>query len=154
MVDVKVVPVFRMSHRDTHSKVSALNDRSVAVVKLKHVMIMADSGTQDGSRAMPKYVQLSTFTSWRFADIGYQKKQIDNTMFVTKVWCNVCKGTPQHVFNHPSLRGASKAAIQTYINGTDFVTKHNVSRHLRGKVSFFGIFFYFLVYNKLGFTKI
>ena len=42
---------------------------------------------------MPKShkVLLSTFRNWRFQEIGFTKEIVDGKVFVSEVWCEVCR---------------------------------------------------------------
>lgn len=73
-------------------------------------------------------MQLSTFKSWNFDAIGFEKKVIDGATFVCTVWCNVCRRQEKNVMRDNRIRGAARTSLRKYIDSTNFVTKHNVSR--------------------------
>ena len=79
-------------------------------------------------------VDLLTFKKWgKDGVIGYKTVSIDNREFVNFVWCKVCARNKDALLHHPNCKGPVKKAIQAYVDGTNFVTKHNVHRHLNGE---------------------
>lgn len=81
-------------------------------------------------------VKLSTFNGWNFTDvIGYESVISDDGItYVTQVWCEVCRRQQNNIKTDGRVRGAASAAAKVYMNGTKYVTKHNVTRHIAGKV--------------------
>ena len=79
-------------------------------------------------------VSLATFKSWgKEGVIGYKTCEINHKQVVNFVWCLVCAQNKDAVLVHPSCRGPAKKAMLSYIEGTSFVSKHTVERHLAGK---------------------
>lgn len=74
-------------------------------------------------------VLLSTFRNWRFDEIGFKKEVVDGTVFVRKVWCNVCRRHSGKIQRDRRIRGAAKKAAQNYI---DYMTmlRRNHSEHI------------------------
>lgn len=85
------------------------------------------------AKAQPKEKQpksykvlLSTFKNWNFPEIGFKKEVIDHAVFVSEVYCKVCKRQSKNVLRDDRIRGAARKSLKTYMEGTNFVTKHNV----------------------------
>jgi hypothetical protein len=82
-------------------------------------------------------VQLNTFLNWNVAhNFGCDvKKQDDGKRIVHKVWCKLCAKYSDKITADPRIRGKAKSDIMKFISGTNFVTKHTVTRHLASTVS-------------------
>ena len=79
-------------------------------------------------------VELRTFLSWgKEAIIGYKITEQSNRVFVNFVWCKVCARNEDAIKVHPTCKGKAKESMLSYITGSNFVTKHTVNRHIRGK---------------------
>lgn len=80
-------------------------------------------------------VQLSTFIKWQVDNvIGYLSDRTEGKEIITKIWCKLCAKHYERVFADDRIKGAAKNELKTYVEGTHFVTKHNVTRHLASKV--------------------
>lgn len=79
-------------------------------------------------------IDLSTFEKWgKDGVIGYKTINIDNRVFVNFVWCKVCERNKDALLHHPNCKGPVKKSVLAYVDGTNYVTKHNVHRHLEGE---------------------
>ena len=82
-----------------------------------------------------KQVKVCTLKTWQFGeDISFKSTEKDSVNYVTSVWCNVCRRQKDNLNKDSRIRGAAAASSEIYIIGTKFITKHNVSRHIGGKV--------------------
>lgn len=73
-------------------------------------------------------VTLKTFLGWGVeGSIGHKTKEEKGTTYVSLVWCKTCAKYKDVIFRNPSIKGATKEAAETYIKGTDVVTKFSVS---------------------------
>lgn len=73
-------------------------------------------------------VKLATFMSWGFSGVfGFASIYDNGTKFVTSVWCKICAKHKDEVFLHPAVKGASRISVETFIKGTNVVTKFTVS---------------------------
>lgn len=80
-------------------------------------------------------VQLSTFRRWRVDDeFDITKETIDGSVYVTKISCKICKTHGKNITRDPRMRGVVTKNMRAFIDGTTFVSKHTVTRHLAGKV--------------------
>lgn len=73
-------------------------------------------------------VKLQTFKSWNFAEIGYKVIEESDVSYVNFVWCKLCAKNKDCVSQGPSVKGASRNVADVFIEGTNFVTKHTVSK--------------------------
>ena len=48
-------------------------------------------------------------------------------MNVYQIQCKICAANKDKVYCHQAVKGATEAAAERFINGTNFVTKHSVS---------------------------
>ncbi len=79
-------------------------------------------------------IDLNTFNKWGKDNvIGYKTIEENGRTYVNFVWCKVCAGNKDSLLSHSNCKGAVKRALNAYINGTTYVTKHNVNRHLEGE---------------------
>ena len=76
-----------------------------------------------------KAVKFSTFKSWGIPDdvIGFKTIVEEGATLVNFVWCKICSKYKGCILRHPAVKGATKVAAETYINGTNVVTKFAVS---------------------------
>ena len=81
-------------------------------------------------------VQLSTFLKWGIPSeiLAYETETRDGRTIVGKVVCKLCTTYYQEIRQDSSIKGQAKNEVVTYINGTNFVTKHSVFRHINGQV--------------------
>ena len=79
-------------------------------------------------------IALSTFKSWGKEEIiGYKSECIDGKTSVNFVYCKVCARNKEAISSHPSCKGEARKSMLNYVNGTTFVTKHTVIRHLSSR---------------------
>ena len=80
-------------------------------------------------------VQLSTFAKWNIDNyIGYESSSEDGKIVITKIWCRTCSKYYDKIKGDSRIRGQAKKELTTYVDGTTYVTKHNVQRHLETMV--------------------
>ena len=79
-------------------------------------------------------VLYSTFSKWNVSHVIGHTSEFDqlNREIVVKVWCKLCAKHSEKI--RKELRGRSVGEVDKYINGTDFITKYTVTRHLRSQV--------------------
>ncbi len=78
-------------------------------------------------------VDLETFKKWgKDGVIGFKTIEENSRRYVNFVWCKVCARNKDSLIAHPNCKGSIKKAVKAYIDGTNYVTKHNVTRHLEG----------------------
>ena len=65
--------------------------------------------------------------------IGYKTAEIKNRLYVVEVWCLLCRKHEQAIKISPACRGPARKAMLSYVHGTSYVSKCNVTRHLTGK---------------------
>ena len=76
-------------------------------------------------------VNFVTFKAWELGDvIGYKTTNENGKDVVNFVWCNVCARNEHKLLLHPNLKGSAKVSVQSYIKGTNYVSKHTLHRHL------------------------
>ncbi|XP_072015242.1 uncharacterized protein [Amphiura filiformis] len=86
------------------------------------------------------FVQFATFKKWNVIPIiGFDTNIENETLFVTKVWCNMCRKHANRVSADERVRGIARNVIYAYIDGTSNVTKFSVLRHLQGKAHQIGL---------------
>ena len=70
--------------------------------------------------------ELGTFLSWGKEEIiGYGTFEQQGEQSVNKIWCKICARYKDIML--PKLKGAAKKSAETFTDGTNVVTKHNVS---------------------------
>ena len=75
------------------------------------------------SRGVAK--ELNTFLKWEKSDIiGYTVETLNSKDYVTK-WCAKYK---DEVIKHPNIKGAAIASVKAFVEGTENVTKFQVSK--------------------------
>ena len=76
-------------------------------------------------------VQVSTFLKWGVTDtIGHKSETQQGKVLVVEVWCKLCRAHSVQIQIDSRLRGQARKEIDKNVNGTSFVTKHTVNRHL------------------------
>ena len=71
-------------------------------------------------------VRLKTFLNWQVEPvIGYVEKD----ECVERIWCKLCAKHDRKV--SASLRGKALVDFHKYVEGTKFVSKHTVMRHIK-----------------------
>ena len=77
-------------------------------------------------------VEQITFKAWQKDEIlWFKTEEKNNKKYVIR--CLVCARNKDIISAHPACHGPAKKAMLSYIQGTNFVKKHNVIRHLEGK---------------------
>lgn len=72
--------------------------------------------------------ELSTFLKWEKANvIGHTIETIQNKPYVTKIWCKLCSRYKNELLAHPTCKGNAASSLKAFTDGTDVVTKHQVS---------------------------
>ena len=80
-------------------------------------------------------VEYSTFFSWGKSEIiGYEKTQENGKTFVTKVWCKICAKHKEKI--NKQLKGSAVTHAKAFVEGTNSVTKHQVSGFLSSRFLF------------------
>ena len=70
--------------------------------------------------------ELGTFLQWGKEDIiGYGTFEQQGLQYVNKIWCKICARNKDIIL--PKLKGATKKPAEAFTDGTNVVTKHNVS---------------------------
>ena len=79
-------------------------------------------------------VALSTFKGWGKEEIiGYKTENEDGKCFVNFVYCKVCTRNKGAISSHPTCKGEARKAMLSYVEGTKFVSKHTIQRHISSK---------------------
>lgn len=74
--------------------------------------------------------EIATFLSWgKQAVLGYSTNELNGKQYVNKVWCKVCAKNKDTL--NVRLKGAAKKSADAFTNGTNVVTKFNVSYFLK-----------------------
>lgn len=77
-------------------------------------------------------VKLKTFLQWPTdGEIGYRT----DGDFVEFVWWKTCAKHIQKIESDSRLKGRAKAEIHKFAEGTNYVTKHTVCRHLNNSLA-------------------
>ena len=70
--------------------------------------------------------ELGTFLSWGKEEIiGYGNFEQQGKPYVNKIWCKICARHKDIIL--PKLKEATKKSAEAFADGTNVVTKHNVS---------------------------
>ena len=67
--------------------------------------------------------ELGTFFSW---EKGCRTFEQQGKQYVNKIWCKICARHKDIIL--PKLKGAAKKTAETFTDGTNIVTKHNISQ--------------------------
>ena len=71
-------------------------------------------------------IELSTFLKYGLTDvIGHKTLEKEGKTMVNFIWCKVCANFQNQITNSSSVKGSAKTAL-AFINGTNFVKKHQV----------------------------
>ena len=77
---------------------------------------------------------------WNVEDnFNFQKETIDGATYVVKIVCKLCTKHVLAIERSDQMKGVARTQIRTYVDGSTYVTKHNVDRHISGKVSLLSI---------------
>ncbi len=79
-------------------------------------------------------VQLATFMRWDLPTFGFEVEEEDGFSKVVKMWCKVCSKHIDKIKIDGRIRGVARVDIQSFAEGTKFVSKHTAQRHLQSKV--------------------
>ena len=96
----------------------------------------AESGNMVASRKVAQ----ATFRKWRLEEeFETTKRVIDGSVFITKVTCKICHQYKLNIPRDPQMRGVEKANVSAFVDGTQQVTKHSLTRQVSGRVSSYNI---------------
>ena len=95
-------------------------------------------------------VQRRTFDKWAVSGVLGHKTVIESGLleYVYFFWCKVCAANKGKTLKHPAVKGATKVAADTYINGTNVVTKYSVGnkKNYRKEITSTDLFLYLHVF--------
>jgi hypothetical protein len=78
-------------------------------------------------------VTLKTFEKWNLSEIFCTETTLENGItYVVKIFCNVCALYQDNIL--ANTKGAIRTAALRYINGTCYIKKDGVSRHIQSAV--------------------
>ena len=87
-------------------------------------------------------VELRTFETYENRHVlGKKVKEIGKRKMVTFVWCKICAKHKESILSNPLCKGSPRAAVESYIKGTNLMKKSNIQRHFDGKYNFVLILF-------------
>ena len=87
---------------------------------------------EDFGRHTSKTVQLSTFQGWSLGGkIGYKTAEVKGRTYISLAWCKICARHSDKVLKDHRLKGNAKQEFLKFVEGTRFITKHTITRHLR-----------------------
>ena len=76
-------------------------------------------------------VELGTFRSWGKKKI-FGVKTVEDTKsgrtMVNFIWCKVCAKHEKAIMSSPLVKGSAKNSVQSFIDGTNSVTKFQVCK--------------------------
>ena len=75
-------------------------------------------------------VRLRTFNEWGVDSVIGYKLDIENEGMVNFIWCKVCAAQKEGLKNNPNIRGQVLTSAKAFIDGTNSVTKYQVSKHV------------------------
>ena len=78
-------------------------------------------------------VSLETFNKYNLKVFGFKSEKVDGSDRVTFVWCKLCAKHKDAILIRPQCKGSARKALQQYIEGTTYVSKWNMERHIQGK---------------------
>ena len=99
---------------------------------------MATASVQPKKKQEPvgKKIPLCTFLKWNVEEVfDYKTEIIDGMTYVVKIYCKMCVKHIHSVERDDKMKGVARAGMRTYVDGSAFITKHNVNRHINGKSS-------------------
>ena len=80
-------------------------------------------------------VESSTFEKYGKSYVIGSKTEVRNAKnMVTFIWCKLCAKHKDAILRNPLCKGNAKTAVEAYINGTNYVSKWNIDRHLEGMI--------------------
>ena len=86
--------------------------------------------TSSSGGAKGKSIEISTFKKWGLCQtFGHTTEMRNERQMVISVWCKICAKNKSAVMQHPNCKGPIKTAVMRFIDGTNFVTKHTLTRH-------------------------
>ena len=75
-----------------------------------------------------KKIELRTFSSYGKSEIiGYKTIQEEGKTYVNFIWCKVCAKHKDAILRDASVKGSIKTSAKAFIDGTNVVTKYQVS---------------------------
>ena len=87
---------------------------------------------------MPCTVSVNTFNNWNLTSFKYEsRKNEKNIDVVAKLYCISCAKHINSILRDRRFRGIAKKDVLKYVDGTIFISKHSVSRHLDSLVCIF-----------------
>ena len=94
------------------------------------------------SESKGTFVELRTFETYENRHVlGKKVEEIGKRKMVTLVWCKICAKHKESILSNPLCKGSARAAVESYIKGTNVVKKSNIQRHFDGKYNFVLILF-------------
>ena len=83
---------------------------------------------EEGSKAKGCSLNLKTFLEYKVEDIiGYKAIEKNHSKLVNFVWCKVCAKYKKEILSSSTIKGSAKNSVLAFINGTNAVTKTQVS---------------------------
>ena len=83
-----------------------------------------------------KKMNVNTFLKWNVQNIfDYETETVEGTSYVIKIKCTMCVKHIDSIERDDRLKGVARQGMRTYVDGSNFITKHNVNRHINGKLS-------------------
>ena len=81
----------------------------------------------DGSK-----ITRRTFKGWNVEGpgIGYEEKAINDTPYVYKVWCNICRQHEKELLRDGRCRGIARKAMRSYFSNSSPITRLESSRRV------------------------
>ena len=74
-----------------------------------------------------------TFLKWYVEEVfDYKTEIIDGMTYMVKIYCKMCVKHINSVERDDKMKGVARAGMRTYVDGSAFITKHNVNRHING----------------------
>ncbi len=86
------------------------------------------------SNSKGQAIEITTFRKYgKDSIIGSKTEDRDGKIMVTSIWCKLCAKHKNVILSNPLCKGSAKKAVETYIVGTNYISKWNIERHLEGK---------------------
>ena len=89
-----------------------------------------------------KPVELATYLKWdnTLTSNFRIKEHYDHKLrkaYVTHIYCRVCAENAHAIKVHPSAQGRAKEDMLSYVHGTSYISKFNLTRHIEGILHFY-----------------
>ena len=79
-------------------------------------------------------VKVNTFLKYNFKDFGHNVTD-SNPDWVSSVWCMTCAKWYKEILKKDSqIRGDALKAFNRFVQGTDYISKYTLNRHIESKV--------------------